>query len=51
VERISKERTVNNGIKNKPKGRRSVETTRKRWLDDVENDPKKMGVKRPEKNS
>ena len=45
MERISEERTVNNGIKNKPKGRRSVEKTRKRWLDDVENDPKKMGVR------
>jgi hypothetical protein len=27
------------------KGKRSIEKARKRWLDDVENDSKKMGVR------
>ena len=32
-------------------GKRSVGKSRKRWLDDVENDLKKMGVMRLDENS
>lgn len=31
-----------------PEGKRSVGKSRKRWLDDVDKDLKKMNVKRPE---
>jgi hypothetical protein len=43
VERMSEERPVK-VFKNTPEGKRSVEKPRKRWLDDVENDLKKLGV-------
>jgi hypothetical protein len=32
-------------LKNTPEGKRSVEKSRNGWLDDVENDLKKMGVR------
>jgi hypothetical protein len=41
---MSEERTVKKVSENTPEGKRSVESPRKRWLDDVENDLKKMGV-------
>ena len=44
VERISEERTVKEVFKNTPEGERSVGKPKKRWLVDVENDLKKMGV-------
>ena len=45
VEKMSEERTVKKVFKNIPEGKRSVGKPRKRWLDDVENDLKKMGVR------
>ena len=39
-----KKRTVKKVFKNSPEGKRSVGKPRKRWLEDVENDLKKMGV-------
>jgi len=42
---MSEERTVKKVFKNIPEGKRSVGKPRKRWLDDVENDLKKMGVR------
>jgi len=42
VERMLEERTVKKMFKNTPEGKRSVGKRRKRWLDDVENDLKKM---------
>ena len=44
MERISEERTVKEVFKNTPEGERSVGKPKKRWLVDVENDLKKMGV-------
>jgi hypothetical protein len=38
-------KTVNEGFKNAPEGRRYIGKPRKRWLIDVENDPKKTGVR------
>jgi hypothetical protein len=54
---MPEERTVGKVFKNTSEGKRSVEKSkerereRERWLDGVENDLKKMGVKRLEKNS
>ena len=45
VERMPEERTVGKVFKNTSEGKRSVEKSRERWLDDVENDLKKMGVR------
>jgi hypothetical protein len=45
VERMPEERTVKKVFKNIPEGKMSVGKPRKRWLDDVENDLKKMGVR------
>jgi hypothetical protein len=50
VERISDERTVKKMFKNIREGKWSVGKPRKKWWDDVENDLKKICVKRPEKN-
>ena len=44
VERMLEEGTVKEVFKNIPEGKRSVGKRRRRWLDDVENDLKKMGV-------
>jgi hypothetical protein len=38
-------------FKNIPEGKGSIGKQRKRWLDNVENDLKKMSVNRLEKNS
>jgi hypothetical protein len=48
---MSEEGTVKNVFKNTPEGKGCVGKPRKRWLDDAENDLKKIGVKRLEKNS
>ena len=45
VERMSEESNVNKVFKNTTEGRRSVGKPRKRWLDDAENDLKKMPVR------
>jgi hypothetical protein len=42
---MPEERTVKKVFKNIPEGRRSVGKSRKRWLDDVENNLNKMGVR------
>ena len=42
---MPEERNVKKVFKNFPEGKRSVGKSRKRWLDDVENDLKKMGVR------
>jgi hypothetical protein len=44
VERKSKEITVTKVFKNNPEGKMSVGKPRKRWLDYVENELKKMSV-------
>jgi hypothetical protein len=46
---MPEERTVRKVFKNNPEGKRSVGKPRKRWLDDVEYDLKKMGVRAAEK--
>jgi hypothetical protein len=51
VETVPEERNVNRVFKDIQKGERNDGKPRKRWLDDVENDPKKVGVWRLEKNS
>jgi hypothetical protein len=45
------ESSVKKVFKNIPEGKISVGKPRKRWLASVENDPKKIGVKRLDKNS
>ena len=45
---MPEEGSVKKVFKNTPEGKRSVEKPRKRWLDDVENDTKKMDVTRLE---
>jgi hypothetical protein len=45
VERMSEERSANNVVKNKSEGKTSVGKQRKWWLDAVENDLEKMGVR------
>ena len=42
---MPEERTVKKALKNIPDRKKSVAKPRKRWLDDVENDLKNMGVK------
>jgi hypothetical protein len=42
---MPEERTGKKMFKNISEGKRSVGKPRKRWLDDVENDMKKMGVR------
>jgi RNA-splicing ligase RtcB len=42
---MPEERTVKKVFKNIPEGKGSVGKPRKRWLDDVENDLKKMDVR------
>jgi hypothetical protein len=49
VERMPEERIVTKVFKNTQKGQKSVGMRRKRWLDDSENDLKKMDVNRLEK--
>jgi hypothetical protein len=48
---MSEQGTVKKVFKNTLEGKGSVGKPRKRWLNDTENDLKKMGVKRLEKNS
>jgi hypothetical protein len=45
VERKPKERTVKKLFKQIPEEKRSVGKPRKRWLDNVENYLKKMGIR------
>jgi hypothetical protein len=49
VERITEERAVKKLFKNIREGRRTLGKPRKRWLDDVENYLKKLGVKAGDK--
>jgi hypothetical protein len=42
---MPEERTVKKEVKNIPEGKRSVGEPRKRWLNDVENDMKEIGVR------
>jgi hypothetical protein len=51
VERVSEKRTVVKVFNNIPDGKRSVEKPRKRWMNDVENYLKKMGVERLQENN
>jgi hypothetical protein len=51
VERMPEERTVKKMFKNIPEEKKSFGNPRKRWLDDVESDLKKMGVRGWRKNS
>ena len=44
VERMSKERVVKRLYQNTPEGSRSVGRPRLRWMDDVEEDLRRMGV-------
>jgi hypothetical protein len=45
MERMPEERKLKKVFKNTLEGKRSVGNRRKRWLDDVENDLKKIGVR------
>jgi hypothetical protein len=45
VKRIPKERTMKKLFNNIPKGKRFFRNPRKKWLDDVENDLKKIGFR------
>jgi hypothetical protein len=45
VERIPEERKVKNMFKNTPDGKGAAEKPRNRWLDNAENNLKKMGVR------
>jgi hypothetical protein len=49
VEKMSEERAVKKLFKNIREGKRSLGKPRKRWLDDVENDLKKLGVEAGDK--
>jgi hypothetical protein len=51
VERKSEETNLIKLFKNTQEGERYVGKPGKKWLNDAENDSKKMGVKRLEKNS
>jgi hypothetical protein len=42
---MSEERSMKNVFRNIPERKRSVGKPRKRWLDGVENDLKKIGVR------
>jgi hypothetical protein len=44
VERMSEERVVNRLYQNTPEGSRNVERPRLRWMDDVREDLRRMGV-------
>jgi hypothetical protein len=46
VERMAEDRAVKKVFKGKPGGRRLQGRPRKRWLDDVDEDLRKMGVRR-----
>jgi hypothetical protein len=48
---MPEERTPKKVFKHTPERKRSIGRPRKRWLDDVENNLKKMGVQRLEKSS
>jgi hypothetical protein len=48
---MPEERTVKKVFQNMPQGKTSVGKPRKRWLDDVENDLEKKGVRPPPKLS
>jgi hypothetical protein len=50
VERMPEEKAMKKLFKN-IRGRRYLGKPRKKWLDDVENDLKRMGVKKLERNS
>jgi hypothetical protein len=45
VERMQEEETLKKILKNSAEGKRSVEKPRNRWLDEIENDLIKMGVR------
>ena len=45
VERMSQKRTVKKVFKNTPEEEKCVEKPRKRSLDDIDNDLKKMGIR------
>ena len=45
VERMSEERTLKKVFKNTPEEKRSVRMPSKQWVDGLENDLKKMGVR------
>ena len=45
IERMDKQRGVQKAYSQKPEGRRLPGRPRKRWIDDVEDDLKKLGVR------
>lgn len=45
LERLDENRTVKRLFRNRPEGRRKVGRPRKRWVEDVEEDLRKMGVR------